>query len=64
MSGRGKDRTEKTIDKKVGKKAGKKTGKSVGEEVDWRASLNSERNGVSYFTALTNVLHATPQRIP
>ncbi|OAQ27429.1 hypothetical protein K457DRAFT_635144 [Linnemannia elongata AG-77] len=56
MGGRGKARTEKTI-----KKVGKKAGKSLSEEVDWRASLNSERNGVSYFTALANVLHATPR---
>ncbi|KAI1302677.1 hypothetical protein EDD11_005590 [Mortierella claussenii] len=57
MSGRGKARTEKTVKKKVNKKAGK----SVSEEVDWQASLNSQRNGASYFTALANVLHAAPR---
>lgn len=57
MSGRGKARTEKAVKKRVNKKAGK----SVSEEVAWQASLNSQRNGASYFTALANVLHATPR---
>ncbi|KAG0286651.1 hypothetical protein BGZ96_009283 [Linnemannia gamsii] len=56
MDGRGKVSTDQTI-----KKVGKKAEMSVSEEVDWRASLNIERNGVSYFTALANVLHATPR---
>lgn len=53
MGGRGKNHSEKTISKKVGKKAGKK--------VDWRASLSSQRNGVSYFTAMADVLDASPR---
>ena len=44
MGGHGKNRADKKGSKKV----------------DWRASLNSHRKGVSYFTALVDVLLASP----
>ncbi|KAG0247422.1 hypothetical protein BG011_001539, partial [Mortierella polycephala] len=57
VMGRGKDRTEKSVDEKFHKR----TSKRASKEVEWQASLNSERNGASYFTALGNVLDASPR---